>query len=138
MAGRNIVSLDGSLLAGPSKSSDHGFPSGMVNASFTLKPSTKPAPVSVYDVRNLQSPGSFATLRGVGSGESVQQANLLYLRTEAAMTFRVTFDDGAGGSVVASYPVDGLFIVEAPVSRFIKLVEAQGVGVVEYFASGNQ
>lgn len=137
MAGRNIVTLQGTLLAGPAKSSDSAFPSGLVNASFTLKPSTKPAPVSVYDVRNLASPSSFATLRGIGSGETVTQGNTLYLRTDAPMTLRLTFDDGAGGDVVASFPVDGLFLIEAPVGKFLKLAEAQGVGVVEYFASGN-
>lgn len=137
MAGRNIVTLQGSLQAGPAKSSDSAFPSGLVNASFTLKPSTKSAPVSVYDVRNLSSPSAFVQLRGVGTSETVTQANTLYLRTDAAMTVRLTYDDGAGGSVVATFPVEGLFIVEASLSKFIKLVEAQGVGVVEYFASGN-
>jgi hypothetical protein len=137
MAGRNIVTLQGTLQAGPAKSTDCAFPSALVNASFTLKPSTKAAPVSAYDVRNLNSPSSFVQLRGVGPGESVTRGNTLYLRTETAMTVRATFDDGVGGSVVATYPVDGLFVIEAQEAKFIKLLEAQGVGVVEYFASGN-
>lgn len=137
MAGRNIVTLQGTLLAGPAKSSDSAFPSGLINASFALKPSTKPAPVSVYDVRNLASPSSFVQLRGIGTNETVTKGNTLYLRTDAAMTLRLTFDDGAGGDVVSTFPVDGLFIVEASDAKFLKLAEAQGVGVVEYFASGN-
>ncbi len=138
MSGRNVVTLQGTLLAGPAKGSSAGFPTGLVNAEFTLRPSSKGAAVSVYDVRNLSSPSGFLTLRGVGAGETVTQATTLYLRTESPMQVRLTYDDGSGGSRTATLDVEGLCILEAPSTKFIKLLEASGVGVVEYFASGNQ
>ncbi len=137
MAVQDVVTFQGTLQAGPPKSSAGAFPTSIVNAAFTLKPSVKPAPVNVSQKRNLSSPSSYTSL-DVGSSEAVTKANFLYVRTEAPFLFRITTDDGVGGSVVSVMPIDGIFAMEAPPDKFIKLLEAQGTGVVEYFASGNQ
>lgn len=138
MAGQNVVTFKGTLQAGPPKSSTSGFPTGVTNASFDLKPAAKLAPVSTgLQVRSLASPSAYVAL-DVGTNQAVTKANFLYVRTEAPFLLRVTYDDGAGGSIVSVVPVDGLFVHEAPGDKFIKLLEAQGTGVIETFASGNQ
>lgn len=137
MAGQNVVTFKGTLQAGPPKSSSSSFPTGIVNASFELTPAAKAAPVSVQQVRNMASPAAYVAL-DVGPNQSVTQANFVYCRTEAPFSLRVTFDDGAGGSVVSVIPVSGIFAIEAPDGQYIKLLEAQGTGVFEYFASGNR
>lgn len=139
MAGQDVVTFKGTLMAGPPKASSTSFPTGIVNASFDLKPASKPAPVLVHNVRNLASPSAYAAMDGIGTGNTVTKATFLYVRTESPMTLRITYDDGAGGSLVRdSIPVDGLHVEELPTDKFIKLLEAQGSGVLEYFASGNQ
>jgi hypothetical protein len=136
MAGQNVATLQGTIQVGPPKSGGQSFPTGLGNIAFTLKPASKPAPVSSQDVRNFASPSGFSTIHGIGPNETVTQANFLYLRTDAPIDFRITSDDGNGGSVVAVVSVDGLHIIEKPTSKFIKLLEAQGTGTIEYFASG--
>lgn len=138
MAGTNVTNLQGALLSGPPRSGSGTFPVGLVNITFGLKPANKVSAVSAKGVRNLASPAAYVTLHGVGTGEDVTQANFLFIQTDNPIDVRITCDDGAGGSVVAVVSVDGILIVEKPSTKFIKLVEAQGTGVVEYFASGNQ
>lgn len=133
-----VVQVKGQILAGPPKSSCSPFPAGFVNIDFTTRSTNKAAAVSAYQSRSLNSPSSFAGLDGVGSGETVTKATFLYLRTATAMTIRLTTDDGSGGSVTAVIPVDGFLLMEFQTAKFLKLVEAQGVGTVEYFASGNE
>lgn len=137
MAGQNVVTFKGTLQAGPPRASTASFPTGIVNASFELTPAAKAAPVSVHQVRSMASPGAFVAL-DVGPSQSVTQANFLYCRSEAPFDLRITFDDGAGGNTVSTIPVNGVFAIEVSDSKFIKLLEAQGTGVFEYFASGNR
>ncbi len=137
MSGQNVVTLKGTLLAGPPKASCSKFPGALVSSEFELRPPNKVAAVTTYHVRNLNSAGSYSGLDGVGSGETVTQATFLWLRIETEMLVRLTFDDGSGGSVVSVLQVGGLLVLEIPPSKFLKLLEAQGVGVVEWFASGN-
>jgi hypothetical protein len=137
MAGLNVVTCDGTLKAGPPKASTSGFPTGVVNTSFSLRPAQKLASVSTQAVRNLATgAGVYATLHGIGTGEDVTQGTFLYVRTDSDFLIRITTDDGSGGSVVAVLPVSGLLIFEAQPGKFIKLLEASGSGVVEYYASG--
>lgn len=139
MSSLDVVTFKGALLVGPPKASTGGFPPGMVNTTFDLKPAAKSAPVSTFQKPSVSSPSSYAALDGIGTGSTVTKANFLYLRTDAPFLLRITFDDGAGGNVVVTgIPVDGLFVQETQANKFIKLLEAQGTGVVEYFASGNQ
>lgn len=80
--------------------------------------------------------GTYQTLPGIGSAPSVTKANTLYFRTSALLLLRLTTDDGAGGSVTSVIPANGLGFLEFDGARFLKLLEASGVGSIEYFASG--
>ena len=46
--------------------------------------------------------------------------------------------NGDSGDVVSVLYVSGLCVLEFPAQNYLKLLEVQGGGVVEYFASGNQ
>jgi len=131
----SVVSVKGTLLAGPPKASCNGFPSGLVNATFELTPPNKAADVSVYQTPNLNSGSGYSTLPGVG--DTVTRGTFLYIRTTNKMLVRLT-QAGDSGDVVSVVYVQGLFIQEFPSANYLKLLEAQGVGVVEYFVSGNQ
>ena len=136
----NSVVVSGSLIIGPQGAGDCGFPSGVTNVTFTTTPPQKPAPVSASHAKSVNSPSpAFATLDGLGSSASVTQANFLYLRCTAPMKLRLTLADMAGGpDIVSIVEVQGLLIQEFPTNGYLKLLEAQGVGTVEYVVSGNQ
>jgi hypothetical protein len=132
-----VVTLQGSLFAGQPQASGTGFPSGMVNIGFELTPPNKVATCSMYQTPNLNSPSSFATLPGVGDGGTVTQGTFLYLKTANPMEVRVT-QHSDSGDVVSTLYVEGVYVQEFPVGNYLKLLEAQGVGTIEYFVSGNQ
>lgn len=133
------VSLKGDLAAGPPKNACAGsLPSGVMNLSYELTTANKTANVKADQVANVNSPSAFTGLDGIGPNYAVTRATFLFLRTSTVMSIRLTFDDGAGGSTTSVVEVNGLFLIEANASKFIKLLEAQGVGAVEFFASGNQ
>lgn len=132
----NVVQFRGQLLAGPPSSSTDDFPSGVVSIPFDLSPANKPAEVSFKTTRQVASPGSFAVMSGVGGGEDVAQGTFLYGRTRGPMLLRLT--TAGSPDVVAVVPVSGLFAMEFPVGNYLKLLEAEGTGVLEYFVSGNQ
>lgn len=133
----NVVQFRGQLLCGqPSSSTDGDFPGATVSSPFDLNPPNKPAAVSFKTTRNLATTGSYVTLSGVGVGEDVTQGTFLYGRSRAPMLIRVT--TAGSPDVVAVVPVQGLFAIEFPVGSYLKLLEAQGSGVLEYFVSGNQ
>lgn len=136
MAGVNVTTLQGTLRAGPSSSSCSGsFPSGLVNVTFESSPARKSTPVSCYHVRAVNSPASYAALAGIGTNETVTQALILYLKTSGPMLVRITTEE-TPDDVVSVIPVDGLMILEFQAARYLKLVEVQGSGTVEYFAGG--
>lgn len=132
----NVVTVKGTLLAGPPKSSCNGFPSALVNAAFELTPPNKSAAVSCYGSPNVNTPSSFVELDGVGPGNTVTQGTFLYIRTTGPMTIRITQGSG-GGAVVSTLLIQGLYIQELQAGTPLTLLEAQGVGVIEYFVSGN-
>ncbi len=134
----NVVTFAGRLLAGPPKSSTSSFPTGLSNATFELKPPNKTATVATgIQTPSVNSASAFVELSGVGAGQTVTQGTFLYLRTTSKMLVRIT-QAGDSGDVVSTMYVDGLFAQEFPAANYMKLLEAQGTGVVEYFASGNQ
>ncbi len=136
MAGQNVVSLKGNIIAGPPRSSCNAFPSGLFNAAFELRPPNKSAPVSTHNTPSISSAAAFVELSGVGTAQSVTQATFLYLQTNAKMLVQLTQEGDSGDEVSVLY-VDGLLILEFPSANYLKLIEAKGVGVIEYFASGN-
>jgi hypothetical protein len=134
----NVVSFKGVLLAGPPKSSTNAFPSGLTNATFDLNPPNKAASVATgMQTPNVVSPSAYATLSGVGPAATVTQGTFLYLRTTGKMLIRIT-TAGDSGDVVSVLYVNGILALEFPTANYLKLLEAQGTGIVEYFASGNQ
>jgi len=138
------VTLLGNLTAGPQGVCEGGFPSGVLQVAFGLAGScpgagTKPAGKKFWTSQEINSPSTYTTLDGIGTGQSVTQVNTFYLRTTVQFLFRLTFADPAGGpDIVSIVPVAGLFILEPSSAGYLKQLEAQGQGKVEYFASGNQ
>ena len=134
----NVLQLTATLMAGPQGSSDCSFPSGVSTVSFGLLPSTKSAGVSTgLHNKSVNSASSFVALDGIGSAETVTQGNTLYLRTTTAMQIRLTMQPASGPDVVSIVYVQGAMLLELPSTNYLKLLEAQGVGTVEYLVSGN-
>jgi hypothetical protein len=85
----------------------------------------------------LASPSpAYQTLEGVGPGRTVPKGNFLYFKTTSQVQLRLTTDDGLGGSVLSLLPVYGLVVLEIDDSKYLKLLEAQGSGPIEYLVSG--
>jgi hypothetical protein len=132
------VVLTASLIAGPQGASDCGFPAGVTSLNFGLTPPQKPAPALIDGARNINSPGSYVTLDGLGPTSTVTQANFVYLRTQSPFKVRITQADPAGGpDIVSVVNLQGVMLLEFPTTGYAKLVEVQGVGTVEYLLSGN-
>lgn len=131
----SAVNLQGNLIAGPPKSSGTTFPTGFVNVQFELTPPNKDASVQVYQQLNLASADAYATLPGVGT--TVTKGTFLYLRTTAKMMVRLTINKDDNTQEVSVLYVQGVHVLELPSQNYLELLEAQGVGVIEYFASGN-
>lgn len=132
----DVVTIDGSITLGPpGVSSDGSFPISAVDIPLVLLPSEKPATANSSKVTRSLTGGSYVTLRGVG--DAVTKATFLYFRTTGAGKLRLTTDDGNGGDVVAVLPVKGLLVVEFDPIKFLKLLEGDFSGTVEYAVSGD-
>jgi len=131
--------LTGSIVLGPVGAGDCSFPGSTTNVPFSSFPQQKPAGVSIRHAKAINSPSVFVALDGVGPTGSVTQANFVYMRSTSPMKYRLTQADFNGGpDIVSIVETQGLLINEFPTSGYVKLLEAQGVGTVEYIASGNQ
>lgn len=111
----------------------------MTQVPFTTTPLQKQALVQTgAQVRLVTSPAAYVPLDGVGTGETVTQGTLLYLRTQLGnpMMLRLTFADAP--DLVSEVPVKGLLVVEMDEVHYLKLLEAKGSGTVEYYVSGVQ
>lgn len=129
------VVLGGSIVLSPS--GDCGVPSGITNIQFAGFPQNKSATVSAYNTKSLNTPApSFFTLDGIGPSESVTQGNFLYIRTTSPIRFRFT-SQGPSGDDVSVLTIQGVVLLEFNSANYLKLLEAQGVGTVEYLVSGN-
>jgi hypothetical protein len=127
------VSLTGTLVAGPSASSDNAFPSGTATIPFNLNPDPKGYSVDTgKNVLSLNSPSAFVALPGVGALGPVTNAELVYFRTQVGIDIRLTTSAGA----VVVHPA-GLLIWETDPAQPITLIEAKGAGTIEYYACGN-
>lgn len=131
------VTLSGSIIAGPQGAGDCGFPSGILNIVFSSFPPQKSAAAKTSSSKQLNSPSAFTALDGVGTGETVTQGNFLYLRSNSPTQIRLTTKASSGPDVVAVVPLQGVMIIEFPTTNYLLLLEAQGVGTLEYFVSGN-
>lgn len=133
------ISLSGTIVAGPPCGGCcDGF--GGTATTIPLSLSTTPknfgaATGTIQQQVNVASP-SFGVLHGVGAGETVTKADVLAFKTASPLVLRLTTDDGSGGDVVAVVPVQGSIVWEFPTNLFLKKLEVQGSGQIEYFLSG--
>lgn len=133
------LTLSGSLTAGPSAAVDNQFPSGVTSVPFGLNPGNKPYNVDTgRNVANVLSPSAYAALGGIGTLGPVTQAVTLYLRTTTPLTIRLTTAVPSSADLLSVLPLNGILILEFPSDHYLKLVEVQGSGTVEYYVSGNQ
>lgn len=125
------------MVGGPPIVSDSTFPSARFDARITLRDGTKSfnAATGILSYQ-LNSPVAYFTLEGVGANRTVTRGNFLYFKTQNQMLIRTTTDDGLGGNVLSVIPVYGLVVIEFDDAKYLKLLEAQGTGLVEYLVSG--
>lgn len=134
----NVVNVSGTLTAGPAQTSDTSFPTGVTSVPFAVVQRAAPVQTGAQ-VRLVNSAGAYVPLDGVGTGETVTKANLLYLNTkDSAMWVRLTFANSPGSDVVSELPVKGPAAITVDETHYLKLVEAKGTGTIEYYASGNE
>jgi hypothetical protein len=128
----------GDIEVRPQQVSETSFPGGRADIILRLTPSPKPenvhTGVQLRDVNTLV----YVVLSGLGSSDSVTQANFLYVRTNAPMLLRLTFEDGASPDIVSVVPINGVYILEVDQNRYLKLLEVLGQGKIEWFVSGLQ
>ena len=129
--------LNAQFVASPSTISDSQFPSGVTSITFGLNPPVKQFSLDTGVMRvTVNSPASYITLEGVGTN-GVTQATTFFIRTQVQMLVRMTFANPAGGAdIVSISPINGVKLAEFPANGYLKLLEVQGQGQVEYYASG--
>lgn len=131
------LNLSGALIGGP-PSGGETFPGATFSVPLRLRTDPKGfnSATGVLQRQIATAPGVYVTFGEVGTGASVPKANTLYMKSNGPVLVRLTTDDGLGGSVVAIVPLNGAMLVEFDDTKFLKLLEASGSALVEYFASG--
>lgn len=132
------IRLSGTLVAGP-PCGDGCFPSATTSVELNLACGCTGKPSSVdtgVNKRQLNSASAFTTLTGVGPSDCVQHGDFLYFRSNSDVLVRMTFQASVGPDIVSVIPANGLMIVEIQEGQYLKQLEAQGVGPIEYFLSG--
>jgi hypothetical protein len=126
--------------SGPGVVTDSQFPSGVTTIPFGLNPPQKQFNVDTGVMRSMvNSPSSYSALGGIGPASDVSQATTLIVRTQVQMLIRMTFANPAGGSdIVSVEPISGTKMCEYPANGYLKLLEVQGQGQLEYYACGLQ
>jgi hypothetical protein len=133
--------LDGSLTLGPGEVTDGTFPAATSNEPLSATPNPKLFNAGTGILQRLfNNPSGFAALSGVGTGDTVLQANALYFKCgPATIKLRLTFADPDGGSdIVSVVPVSGTVFMEFPANGYLKLLEAKGSATIVYFLVGLQ
>ena len=132
------IKLSGSIVAGPASSSEGVFPGSTMDIPLSTKENPKGYQRATGILRRSVSVASPSWLDLGEPGNTVTQANFLYLRSDGPLSLRLTTDDGLGGDVVAVIVVQGLHITEFNQINYLKTLEVQGNATVEYFMSGQQ
>lgn len=132
-----LLTLSGALTIAPSNSTDpSSFPSGSTQIGLGFAGDTKQANVDTGPMRpNLNSPGSFVALAGVGAGGPVTNGTTLKLKCIFPFSIELTTFNGAG-NVVAVIPLQGELLLEFDPSHYLVGLRAQGAGMLEYYAAG--
>ena len=129
--------LDAELTNGSALASDGGFPSAITSIQFSLNPPQKGYVVETKGSQVLNSAAAFVTLPGIGTSGPVTQAQLLYVRAPAGFKLRLTMIDPAGGAdIVSIVTIGGILLQEFQSTGPLKLLEAEGVGTIEFYANG--
>lgn len=81
---------------------------------------------------------SWVTLSGVGEADTVTRGQFLFVKANAPVLVRLTYDDGAGGDVLVVLPVDTLapLVLSFQSAKYLKQVEVQGSATIQYLVSG--
>lgn len=131
------ISIDATVTAGPQVACDSGFPSGNTQIAFRLNPDPKQIARKTGDVSfPLASPSAPFALPEIGASSLITQCTTFFFRCMAPMTLVLTFNNPGGADIVATIPVNGSFLHEADLTRYMKSATVQGVGDIEYFAAG--
>lgn len=127
--------FNATLVAGPTASAECVFPGMTATLPIDLTPNPKSWQVAtgVLTRRVSVVAPAWLELDGIGSGHTVSEAHFIYIRSDAPILVRTT-----QGIVAASHTVQGIFLIEAPESAPIVLLEVQGSGTIEYFAQGQR
>lgn len=134
-----LIQVSGSIVAGPPNGTAPCQDRSVLNVALALKggAGSKSFQVATGILQlTLATNSAYQTLPGVGAAPAVTHGDTLYFFTSTPILIRLTTDDGSGGSVVSVLPLDGLFIHEFQTAKFLKLLEANGSGAIEYFVSG--
>lgn len=133
-----VLKVSGSLDAGPPTVTSEAFPGASISVPLRLPSGSKSFSVGTGVLpRRLNSSLAYVALDGVGPAATVTQGSFLYLRSDQPFLLRLTTDDGSGGSVVTVLPVATLCLIEFDSTKFLKLLEGQGVANLEYFVCGD-
>lgn len=133
----NHLRFEGTLIVGPATVSDSAFPAAESTVPFAPVTSPKLSVVNTgIKHRQVNSPNAYVALSGVGTGDDVTRADTFYAKNNAPMKLRLTFAQPGTDDLVTEVPLYGTKLEEYPSDQYLKLIEIKGVGLVEYFASG--
>lgn len=133
------LDVSGVLTAGPQAAGD-SFPSANMTAQLKAKNNDRGfnAATGVLQRRLSVSSPTYAALSGVGASDTVTKGTFLYLKSDGPILIRLTHDDGVGGNTTVILPLEGMTVIEFQDTKYLKLLEAQGSALLEYFVCGPQ
>lgn len=126
------LKLSGSIDAGPPTVSSETFPASSFSVPLAFRSGTRSFGTATGVLVRTVAVSSPAFLVIA----TITRGGFLYLKTSGPLVLRLTVDDGSLGNVLELVPVDGLLIREFPSNLFLKQVEIQGSGTIEFFVSG--
>lgn len=137
------VSFTGELVAAPqvNTGTNGGLPTAVSSVSLALLSGTLPKGQTAWtgpSVRYMDSAGAFEDLDAAGPGTAVPQGEVLYARCTSPMLLRLTTKAGADPDLLSVLPLKGPVLIEFDPDRPLVLLEAQGVGDIEFFVSGRR
>lgn len=121
------LTVAGMIVAGPDRPMTD-FPTVETNVPLVAKVQEF-AVAMPHALVSVASPSAYVGVPGIG--DAVTAVSFLYLRTEAALLFRLTTADGT--SVLR---IDGLTVLEFSASAPLTALEVQGSGRYEILAAG--